>query len=126
MGSTIWFNAVLRGNFGPISIDRNTNIQDAVIIRSDEGKSVTIGATVLDGAVIGPEKMVEAGTMWVGSPAKKVRHLSPGEVRSLQGRHGALPGQGILPVGPRRLRKDYFPSRITRRQGAAFFDSAPA
>lgn len=64
---SIWFNAVLRGDVGPIRIGRCSNIQDGVIIHATYLKSETIigeevsvghaavlhGCTVMDGALIG-------------------------------------------------------------------------
>jgi carbonic anhydrase/acetyltransferase-like protein (isoleucine patch superfamily) len=52
--SSIWFNAVLRGDEGPIIIGKNTNIQDLCLIHSDLGKGTEIGdwVTIGHGAVV--------------------------------------------------------------------------
>ncbi|MHA1209791.1 MAG: gamma carbonic anhydrase family protein [Candidatus Freyarchaeota archaeon] len=45
-GSSVWFNAVIRGDEGKIRIGRNTNIQDNVVIHSDMMVGVEIGDNV--------------------------------------------------------------------------------
>ena len=112
--SSVWYNAVLRGDINHIVVGDYSNIQDnAVLHLADDypcliGRYVTVGhsaivhactvedecligmgATVLDGAVIGTQSIVGAnalvtqgtiippGSMVLGSPAKVVRSLSP-------------------------------------------------
>lgn len=124
--SSVWFQAVLRGDNDKIEIGEGTNVQDGVIIHVDPGKPckigrrcvlghravlhgctlgdevlVGIGAIILNGAVI-PDgcligagalvsegKQLEAGSLYVGVPARKVRALSPEEreaiVRNAEG-----------------------------------------
>jgi carbonic anhydrase/acetyltransferase-like protein (isoleucine patch superfamily) len=111
--SSVWYNAVLRGDINRIVIGDYSNIQDnAVVHLADDypcliGRYVTVGhsaivhactvedecligmgATVLDGAVIGAQSIVGAnalvtqgtiippGSMVLGSPAKVVRNLT--------------------------------------------------
>lgn len=115
-GSSVWYNAVLRGDINSITVGHHTNIQDnAVLHLADEfpcrlGNWVTIGhgaivhgcavgnevlvgmgATILDGAVIGRQSIVGAntlvtagtvvppGSMVLGSPARVVRKLTAAE-----------------------------------------------
>ncbi len=84
-GSSVWYNATLRGDLAPITIGRNSNVQDNCCLHIDHnrgchlgecvtvGHSVTLhactvedncligmGATVLDGAVIGHGSIVGA------------------------------------------------------------------
>ena len=42
-GANIWFNALLRGDWGTIKIGKNTSIQENVTIHNEDGTSVTIG-----------------------------------------------------------------------------------
>ena len=114
--SSVWYHAILRGDINRIVVGHHTNIQDlAVLHLADEfpclvGSYVTIGhsaivhactvgdetligmgATVLDGAVIGAQCIVGAralvtqgatipdGSLVLGSPAKIVRALSLAE-----------------------------------------------
>lgn len=62
---SIWFNAVIRGDNEPIEIGENTNIQDGVVVHTDEGipmkigKGVTIGhLAMLHGCSIGDNSLV--------------------------------------------------------------------
>jgi gamma-carbonic anhydrase len=120
--SSVWYNAVLRGDINRIVVGDYSNIQDnAVVHLADDfpciiGKYVTVGhsaivhactvedecligmgATILDGAIIGAQSIVganalvtqgmvvPAGSMVLGSPAKVVRPLRPVERDSLRG-----------------------------------------
>ncbi|GAA3556857.1 gamma carbonic anhydrase family protein [Amycolatopsis ultiminotia] len=83
--ASVWYGAVIRGDFGPIVIREGANIQDNSVIHSNAelcevGRNVTVGhqclvhdctvgeqaligngSTVLDRAVIGPRALVAAG-----------------------------------------------------------------
>jgi len=86
---SIWFNAVLRGDVGPITIGDETNIQDGTVIhgtykkayatignRVTVGHSVVLhgcriedlcligmGSVIMDNAHIGPRNIVGAGSL---------------------------------------------------------------
>jgi len=88
-GSSIWHNAVLRGDTGPIRIGRRVNIQEGCVLHLDPdgpivdvGNDVTVGHTsilhgctvghatligmgsiILDGAVIGHDCIIGAGSL---------------------------------------------------------------
>jgi len=86
--ASVWYNAVLRGDFSPIVIRRGANVQDGSVIHvtprsgTDVGAGATVGhlcvvhaatigeealigngATVLDGARIGVRAMIAAGAL---------------------------------------------------------------
>ena len=48
-GSSVWFGAVLRGDLAPITVGKNTNIQDNCTVHTDENKPTTIGDYVTIG-----------------------------------------------------------------------------
>ncbi len=114
--SSVWYGAVLRGDINRIVVGHHSNVQDnAVLHLADEfpclvgnwvtiGHSATVhactvedecligmGATVLDGAVIGAQSLVGAnalvtpgtrippGSLVVGAPAVVKRALTPAE-----------------------------------------------
>src|SRR5215831_19768875 len=120
--SSIWYNAVARGDINRIVIGHHTNIQvNSVLHLADDfpcliGNYVTVGhgailhactigdevlvgmgATVLDGAVIGaqsligaralvtPDTKIPAGSFVLGAPAKVVRQLTKRERATLKG-----------------------------------------
>lgn len=119
-GVSVWPGAVLRGDMNDITVGEGTSVQDGCILHNTfeepvhVGAFVTIGhcavlhactvednvligmgAIVLDGAKIGknsivaagslvsPRKTFPPGSMIMGSPAKVVRALSEEEIRGL-------------------------------------------
>jgi carbonic anhydrase/acetyltransferase-like protein (isoleucine patch superfamily) len=52
--ASVWFNAVVRGDEGPVRIGARSNVQDCCVLHSDLGMAVEIGAwvTIGHGAVI--------------------------------------------------------------------------
>jgi carbonic anhydrase/acetyltransferase-like protein (isoleucine patch superfamily) len=63
--SSLWFNAVLRGDVAPITIGRRVNVQDNAVVHCDSGvpnvieDDVTIGhAAVVHGAFVGRGSLI--------------------------------------------------------------------
>ena len=50
--SSIWFNAVLRGDIEKIIIDENSNIQDGSVLHTDPGCPLTVGKGVTVGHMV--------------------------------------------------------------------------
>jgi carbonic anhydrase/acetyltransferase-like protein (isoleucine patch superfamily) len=95
-GSSVWFNCVLRGDVGRISVGARSNIQDGSIVhvtggrfdthigddvlighgciihgcRIENGAFIGMGAVVLDGAVVEGGAMLAAGSLL--TPGKRV------------------------------------------------------
>ena len=86
-GVSVWYNAVVRGDQGPIRIGRNTNIQECAVLHEGavvgagctvghgaivhgctvgSGTLIGMGAIVLSGAVIGKNCIVGAGALVTG------------------------------------------------------------
>lgn len=120
--SSVWMNAVIRGDVHRIRIGARSNIQDGTVVHvmrdthaTTIGNDVTIGhgavihgctiddrcligmgAILLNGARIGRDSIVAAGTLVVermdvparslvmGSPAKVVRPLTDAEIETIQ------------------------------------------
>ncbi|HEX2266659.1 MAG TPA: gamma carbonic anhydrase family protein [Actinomycetota bacterium] len=86
--SSVWFNAVVRGDTSTVRIGARTNIQDGAVVHTDTGKPVSIGddstighnavihgctigngclvgmgAIVLSGAAVGDQSLVAAGAL---------------------------------------------------------------
>ncbi|WP_440953663.1 gamma carbonic anhydrase family protein [Methanococcoides sp. FTZ1] len=123
--SSIWFNAVLRGDMGKIKIGDRTSIQDNVVIHTDPetptelGDDVTVGhgavlhscrignnvligmnSTVLDGVEIGENSIVGANALV--SPGKK------------------FPPNSVITGVPGKVRRDALPEDATMiRENAA-------
>jgi carbonic anhydrase/acetyltransferase-like protein (isoleucine patch superfamily) len=86
--SSIWFNAVVRGDIEPVTIGRHSNIQDNCVLHSSKGYPLNIGnmvsvghaavlhgctiednciigmnSTVLNGAIIKKNSIIAAGAV---------------------------------------------------------------
>jgi carbonic anhydrase/acetyltransferase-like protein (isoleucine patch superfamily) len=64
-GSSVWYNAVVRGDIASISIGRRTNIQDNCTLHVDAGKPCVIGdecsighGAVVHGATLGDRVLI--------------------------------------------------------------------
>lgn len=111
---TVWYQAVMRGDVGPIRIGARTNIQDGAMLHCSKGLSechvgdevvvghkailhgcriedrvlIGMGAIILDnaivetgciiaaGAVVTQDTRCEAGWLYAGVPAKKLKPVS--------------------------------------------------
>src|SRR6204780_3784654 len=87
-GASVWFNTVLRADYGPIVVREGANVQDGSVLHGPPGIPVDIGpgatvahmcvihgahvgpealianhATVLDGAVIGARSLIAAHSL---------------------------------------------------------------
>ena len=68
--ASVWWNAVLRGDFEPISVGENSNIQDGCILHTDPGKPTTVGANctvghaaILHGCTVGDGSLIGIGAV---------------------------------------------------------------
>jgi carbonic anhydrase/acetyltransferase-like protein (isoleucine patch superfamily) len=121
-GCSVFFGAVLRGDINSIRVGEGTNIQDNAVVHLADDYGVRIGAwctighgaiihactigdecligmgaTVLDGAVIGARSLIGAnslvpqrfecpvGSLVYGSPARVIRQLSAAEQGQIRG-----------------------------------------
>ena len=114
--SSVWYNSILRGDINEIVVGPRSNIQDGAVLHVESNRGcyigelatvghgaivhachvgdevlVGMGATVLDGAIIGERSIIGAntlvtmnteippGSLVLGSPGKVVRSLSEDE-----------------------------------------------
>lgn len=102
-GASVWYGAVLRGDFGSIHVHAGANVQDNVVVHTEAdhptilGERATIGhgavveactigpgavvgmnAVILNGAVIGGDAMVAAGAIVGEGFEVPARHLAAG------------------------------------------------
>ena len=66
--ASIWYNAVLRADFGPIIVREGANVQDGSVLHGGDDPITEIGAgatighlCVVHGCVIGPEALIGNG-----------------------------------------------------------------
>src|SRR5437764_9386740 len=101
--ASIWFGAVLRGDFGAIVIQRGANVQDNVVVHVDaehptvveqnatighgavleactveRGAVIGMNAVIMNGVVVGEEAMVAAGAVVPEGMQVPPRHLAAG------------------------------------------------
>jgi carbonic anhydrase/acetyltransferase-like protein (isoleucine patch superfamily) len=105
--ASVWYGAVLRGDFGPIVVRAGANVQDGSVLHSpvdvvcEIGAGATIGhacvvhsatigeealigngSTVLDGASVGARTLVAAGSVVTGElPAEVLAMGAPARVK---------------------------------------------
>ena len=100
--SSIWFNAVLRGDIENIHIGEGSNVQDGSILHTDPGcplkvgKNVTVGHLVmLHGCTIGDNSLIGIGAVilnkvkigkncWIGLGSKIIQKLTPTQEMRMQ------------------------------------------
>lgn len=98
--SSIWWNAVLRGDNDPIRIGENSNIQDGSVLHTDAGVPLTVGANV----TVGHLAMLHGCTIGEGSLIGIKSVILNGAVigeQSLIGANSLIPEGKIIP--PRSL-----------------------
>jgi carbonic anhydrase/acetyltransferase-like protein (isoleucine patch superfamily) len=98
--ASIWYGAVLRADFGPITVRRGANIQDGSVLHggndpaTEIGEGATVGhLCVVHGAVVGRRALVAAGAtvppgmevpdgmLAAGVPARIMGELTAGAKR---------------------------------------------
>ena len=105
--SSVWYNAVIRGDVAPISIGKGSNIQDLSMVHVaknyptcigngvvvghsailhgytvDDNTLIGMGSIVLNGAHIGKNCIVGAGSL-ITSPARVLRKLTDEEIEGI-------------------------------------------
>jgi carbonic anhydrase/acetyltransferase-like protein (isoleucine patch superfamily) len=109
--SSVWYQAVLRGDMAPIVIGEATNLQDATIVHVDEGKPALIGARVgvghrviLHACVVEDDCLIGMGSILLNDV-----HVGTGSVIAA----GAVVPEGMrVPPGSLVIG---VPARVTRK-----------
>ena len=72
--SSVWFNAVLRGDIETITIGEGSNIQDGSILHTDPGFPLTIGSGVTVGHMVTLHgcSIAEDSLIGIGSTVLKI------------------------------------------------------
>lgn len=123
--ASVWYNAVLRGDFAPIVVRRGANVQDNAVIHVTPASGVEIGAgatvghlclihaatlgeeclvgngsTVLDGAKIGPRSMIGAGALVTPGTEIPEGMLAVGVPAKIRGPLAGTPAERWVKVNP--------------------------
>jgi carbonic anhydrase/acetyltransferase-like protein (isoleucine patch superfamily) len=67
--SSVWFNAVLRGDVAPIRVGRRSNIQDGAVLHLDRGTPCIVGdeVTIGHGAIVHGTTVGDGVTIGMGA-----------------------------------------------------------
>ncbi|HEX2325025.1 MAG TPA: gamma carbonic anhydrase family protein [Chloroflexota bacterium] len=123
-GSSVWYNAVIRGDIAPIRIGRGSNVQDGSVLHVDEGVPCVVG----DGVVIGHGAVVHSATVEDGTMVAMHATLLSGSVvgrESIVGANAlvsegkAFPPRSLIVGVPGKILKD-----VTDEQVAAVRENA--
>lgn len=123
--SSVFYNAVLRGDRAPISIGEGTNIQDNCVVHVEYdlpvtvGKNVTVGhGAILHGCTVGDETLIGMGAIVLnGAQIGKSCLIGAG---ALVTQNAVIP-DGCMAVGsPARVKRSLTPEEMDGlRQSAA-------
>jgi len=97
-GTSVWFNAVVRGDTAPVTVGAGTNLQDGAVVHVDQGQPALIGdrVTVGHGAVVHGCEVGDECLVGMGAIVLSGARLGAG---SLVGA-GALVREGqVVPAG---------------------------
>ena len=125
-GASVWFNTVLRADYGPVIVREGANVQDGSVLHSPPGIPVDIGpgatiahmciihgahigaealianhATVLDGAVIGARSLVAAGALVTGGTKIPAEVLVVGAPATVKGPIAGTSAEMWVKVNPK-------------------------
>jgi carbonic anhydrase/acetyltransferase-like protein (isoleucine patch superfamily) len=121
--ASVWFNAVLRGDTETITIGENSNVQDGVILHTDPGEPLDVGANVtighramLHGCTIGEGSLIGAGAI-VLNGAKIGRGC-------LVGAGALIPERKVIPDGSLVVGAPGRVARTVSEAEAAFMQAA--
>ncbi|PKO83960.1 MAG: gamma carbonic anhydrase family protein [Betaproteobacteria bacterium HGW-Betaproteobacteria-11] len=98
--TSIWWNAVLRGDNDPIRIGANSNIQDGSVLHTDEGVPLTLGENVTVGHLVMLHGCTIGNGSLIGIKSVILNHAVIGE-NCLIGANTLIPEGKLIP--PRSL-----------------------
>ena len=122
--SSVWFNAVLRGDSESIRIGRRTNIQDNCVLHADPGfpcalgDGVTVGhGAVVHGAIVGDNVVVGMHAVVMnGAQVGADSIIAVGAVVT----EGTIVPPGSLVMGlPGKVKRQLTPDEIERSRASA-------
>jgi carbonic anhydrase/acetyltransferase-like protein (isoleucine patch superfamily) len=90
--SSVWFNAVIRGDSASIVIGEGTNVQDSVVIHTDVGSPTTIGSrvTIAHGAIVHGAMVANDVLIGIGAIVLSRAHI---------GEYSVIAAGSLIPEG---------------------------
>ena len=119
-GVSVWYNAVLRGDEGAISVGRETNLQDGVILHANTvvGQGCTVGhGAILHGCTVGDHVLIGMGSI-VLDGARIGDHCIVGAGALVTGKMDAPAGSMIL-GSPAKVVRPLTPEELQSIQESA-------
>jgi carbonic anhydrase/acetyltransferase-like protein (isoleucine patch superfamily) len=123
-GASVWFGAVLRGDNDPITIGRDTNIQDGSVLHSDPGEPLTIGDGVTVGHMvmlhsceIGDNTLIGIGAVVLGRAKIGKNGLIGANTLITEGRE--IPDGSLVVGQPGRVVRQLEPEQIEALKASA-------
>lgn len=114
-GSTVWPGAVLRGDYGEISVGARTSVQDGTVIHATERHPTRIGADCVIGHIAHLEGCTVEDSCLIGS-GSVVLHNAVVRSGALVGAGAVVPDGTEVPSGamalgvPARIRENAVPA----------------
>lgn len=112
--SSVWFNAVLRGDNDVITIGEGSNIQDGSVLHTDDGIPLTVGRNVTVGHKVMLHGCQVADNCLIGINAVILNHVKVGP-NCLIGANALIPEGREIPEGSLVLGS---PGKIARQLSA--------
>lgn len=110
-GTSIWFGAVLRADFGPITIGENCSIQDNCVIHTFAefptriGNSVTVGHNVTaEGCLVGDNVLIGSGSVVLPYTTIGAKTLIAANSTVLE--HSEIPAGVLVAGSPAKVKRD--------------------
>ena len=123
-GASVWFGAVIRGDNDPITIGRDTNIQDGSVLHSDPGEPLTIGDGVTVGHMvmlhsceIGDNTLVGIGSVILGRARIGKNCLIGANTLITEGKE--IPDNSLVMGQPGRVVRQLEPGQIEALKASA-------
>ena len=122
--SSVWYNAVLRGDMDTITIGARTNVQDGAVIHVDAGSPCLIGAgvtighrAVVHGALIEDDVLIGIGAIVLDGA--RIGHDSLIGAGSLVTRHSIIPPRSMVLGVPGRVARQLTDEEVQSIRAAA-------
>lgn len=123
-GSSVWYNAVLRGDSAAITLGPGSNLQDGVAVHADPGFPVVIGRNVsvghnavVHGATVGDNVLIGMGAVVLNGAVIGDNVLIAGGAVVLEG--AQIPAGSLVAGVPGRVRRELTSEEIAGILGNA-------
>lgn len=123
-GASVWFGAVLRGDFNRIEVGKGTSVQDNSVIHTAEGLPTTIGSNVtvghlslLEGCIIEDGALIGMGSIVLNRA--RVGRRAMLAAGSVVREGGEIPSEVLAAGVPAQVKKELGGSSSEWVEGAA-------